>query len=119
MNVKHVHENAELQPGLRPHLELRRRNGMDDGQQLAICGTDDQTRPVGRGAFGIAKERYAPECEGRKCESGPRGKLKQQKIGCEEQRNVAPTVAMNGNSQRSLDPASASVGSVPLRKATD
>src|SRR5258708_7858003 len=87
VNVEDVHENAEPKPRLRTHAELRRRNGVDDGKQLAIGRTYDQTRPVGRDAIGIAEKGDAPKRERRERKGGPGREPKQREIEREEQSN--------------------------------
>src|ERR1700688_1786454 len=104
MNIEDIHENAESQPRLRTHAELGGRNGMQDGKQLSVRRTYDQTLAWGRDALRIAEEGDAPQRDRREHESGPGREQEQQEIEREEQRNIAPTVAMNGNSQRRSDP---------------
>src|SRR6266699_6898781 len=76
MNIEYVHENAEPRPRLRTHAELGWRNGINDGKQLSIRRTDDQTLAFRRDALRITEESEAPQRDRRESEGGPGEKQK-------------------------------------------
>ena len=80
MHVEHVHEDRQTRARGVAHPQFGGRHRIDDRQQLAVGGTDDQVRRVGRLAFGVAEKRHAPDGDGQKHPAQPGGEQEGQQV---------------------------------------
>ena len=113
VNVEDVHENAEAHAGRVAQAKFRRRNGANHGKQFSIRGTDHQSPALRRLSFRIAEKKNAPDGQRQNHHPSPNRNREEHRIDSCRQSNVAPSLAVNGNSQTGSSPGNG--GTTPTR----